>query len=258
MDKIKLLKSDSVYNCKIGFVKSGVLNIRILDTDNDLSDDIYGGFVVLNEHNDEVMGDYSDYTTMYKESKDDTFYVSNGEIYVEQTIEEKENISVPEIELTPEQIEQNKLEQFEFAKTSKVTEMSNACSNAIENGINIGGKMYAYTIQDQSNMLNAMNLAKETGIAVPYHADGESCELYSYEAIAAIYMQEQMNLTMNQTYFNQLKLYILSLTDYEDIDTVNDIYYGTELTGEYLETYNNIVQQSNLIMQKLIEIDCKE
>lgn len=42
-----------------------------------------------------------------------------------------------------------------------------------------------------------MNLAKETGMEVPYHADGELCGLYDYGAISAIYIQETIYLNHN-------------------------------------------------------------
>ena len=68
-------------------------------------------------------------------------------------------------------------------------------------------------------------------------------------------MMEQMNITTNQTYFNQMKLYVLSITDTNDIDKVNKIKYGDELTGEYLVKYNEIIEQSNKVMQKLISLN---
>ena len=57
------------------------------------------------------------------------------------------------------------------------------------------------------------------------------------------------------TYFNQMKLYVLSITDTNNIDKVNKIKYGDELTGEYLVKYNEIIEQSNKVMQKLISLN---
>ena len=36
------------------------------------------------------------------------------------------------------------------------------------------------------------------------------------------------------------------------IDELNAIYYGTELVGEYLDSYNNIIEQSTLIVQTFL------
>ena len=56
-----------------------------------------------------------------------------------------------------------------------------------------------------------------------------------------------MNVTQNTTYLNQLKAYVNTL---KDIDSVNNIAYGQELTGEYLKNLNNIMEHS----QKIIEV----
>ena len=252
MEKIKFSNSDTIYNCNLVFVKNNVIKI-IFDNTIPSEDTVLSGFSLLNEHNLDVMSDYSNYTTKYKDSDEDkTIYLSTGEIYSDSPIDNTDETNkIPE----KETLIKAELEQ---AKKNKIAEMNNACELAIENGISVDDKQYSYTIQDQSNMLNAMNLAKETGLEVPYHANGESCSLYSYEEIAAIYMQAQLNLTMNQTYFNQLKLYIESIISTEDIDKVNSITWGTELEGEYLETYNEIVAQGNAIMQKLVAIEASE
>lgn len=254
MEKIKLLSTDTMYNCKLNVLKKGVFKISI-DTNTDLSYEVFSeGFQLLNEHNNSVMGNYSDYTVLYKASEEDeknVFYISNGEIYVEHDTD-TDNSNDTQVELTPEELEQQKLENFIRVKQSKIAELSNACQEKIEDGVYVDNKKYSYTIQDQSNILNAMKLAKETGLEVPYHADDEPCTLYDYSTIASIYMQQQMNLTVNQTYFNQLKQYINSINDVEQTEDIVAIVYGQELTGEYLDTYNTIIAQSQKILEKLI------
>ena len=61
-----------------------------------------------------------------------------------------------------------------------------------------------------------------------------------------------MNKISLVTYFNQMKLYILSL---EDIDIVEGIMWGDELTGEYLETYQNAIAQAVEGIEKLLGQD---
>ena len=242
MNKIKFISNDKIYFGDISIVKDNVIKLYIAD----MPEYSYSGFYLLNEHNNEIMGDYSLYNVKYKDSNEiDTVYVSTGEVYTEPIRSEP---SEEEKKILAE-------EKLESAKISKINELSIACAKIIEEGIEYNGKKYSYTVQDQSNMLNAMNLAKETGMEIPYHADGESCSLYNYDTLASIYMMEQMNITANQTYFNQMKLYVLSITDTNDIDKVNEIKYGDELTGEYLVKYNELIEQSNKIMQKLISLE---
>lgn len=242
MNKIKFISNDKIYFGDISIVKDNVIKLYIAD----MPEYSYSGFYLLNEHNNEIMGDYSLYNVKYKDSNEiDTVYVSTGEVYAEPIPSE------------PSEEEKKVLaeEKLESVKISKINELSIACAKIIEEGIEYNCKKYSYTVQDQSNMLNAMNLAKKTGMEIPYHADGESCSLYNYDTLASIYMMEQMNITTNQTYFNQMKLYVLSITDTNDIDKVNKIKYGDELTGEYVVKYNEIIEQSNKVMQKLISLN---
>lgn len=104
-----------------------------------------------------------------------------------------------------------------------------------------------YTLQDQSNLLSAITFANETSLEVPYHADGESSALHPLSSLKEIYVAQHSNAIQNQVYFNQIKLYILSLTDRTLQSDIDAITYGTKLSGEYLERYNNIISQSNII-----------
>ena len=149
--------------------------------------------------------------------------------------------------------EEELLSQLEIMKQDKISELSSACESAIYRGVDVNEKHYSYTLQDQSNLENAINISSQTGLDVPYHADGESCALYSLTQLQEIYVAEQVNLTKSQTYFNQIKQYILdTFTDINMIDELDEITYGTELTGTYLDSYNNIIEQSTLIVQTFL------
>ena len=221
-----------------------ILVIDFFNDDMPTESDLLSGVLIYNDQG-LVRGDFLNYTTLYKH-EDSVYELSTGDVYVEP-----EQITPPKKEYTEEELAVLKKNEFIQVKENKIEEMSLMCNKVIEDGISIDGKKYSYTTEDQANILNGMSLAEKTGMKVPYHADGESCELYSYDEIAAIYMQEQMNLTKNQTYFNQLKLYIKSLNDENDIETIRNITYGDQLTGEYLEKYNEIMEHSNKIINKL-------
>lgn len=251
MDKLKFNKNETISIGKLSYISDDIYKLEVENITEDIA---LSGFYLLNENNDEIMGDYSKFTTKYKSTdEDNTYYISTGVVYTEP--EKKEPEKEPEKVLTEEEIAKQKKLVLGSTKNNKIFEMSNACEAAIENGVEVNGKHYSYTVQDQSNMLNAMNLAKETGMEVPYHADGESCGLYNYDAISAIYIQETMNLTTNQTYFNQLKLYILSISDVDKTDDIAAIKYGDKLTGEYLDKYNEIMNQSKKIVEKVVTIN---
>jgi len=141
-------------------------------------------------------------------------------------------------------------EDYEKALEAKLNEISAACKTAITNGIDFNGSHYRYDAEDQNNISNAVTLANQTKLAVPYHADGESCRLFEPDEITNIYVLEETNLTHNTTYHNQLKLYVQALPTKGEIEEVK--YGATELTGQYLDTYNMIMAQAQEVIRHFI------
>lgn len=181
----------------------------------------------------------------YEYYNDTNTYIDNDGCYNYKIVSNKiEKVSEEE---KKEILKQRKIDKLIEAKINKIFELTQACQNIILNGIDYNGKHYTYNYSDQNNISNLIQMAKATGMDVPYHADGDLCELYSPADIYAIYIAEEINVTQNTTYLNQLKAYVDTL---EDIDSVNDIVYGQELTGEYLKNLNDIMEHS----QKIIEV----
>ena len=139
------------------------------------------------------------------------------------------------------------------AKSAKISALSSTANSAIVGGVDveINGtqKHFSYGAEDQQNLKAAFDLSNATKMSVPYHADGDTCALFTPEQIATIYIAEQLNLTHHQTYFNQLKQMILVMTTIEDVNAVT---YGQQLTGTYLETYNAMMAQTQAIINALI------
>lgn len=151
------------------------------------------------------------------------------------------------------------------ALTEKIAELSNDCNKAIEDGVTIQidgvDEHFSYGIAsgDQSNIDSLFQLSAATKLQQPYHCDGGSCKLYTPEQIASIYIAEKMNATVQTTYFNQLKHMISDTYKEEsDVETVLDITYGVSLTGKYLDDYNQIMAQSNLIVKAVTKNESKD
>lgn len=151
------------------------------------------------------------------------------------------------------------------ALTEKIAELSSACNKAIEDGVTIQidgvDEHFSYGIAsgDQSNIDSLFQLSAATKLQQPYHCDGGSCKLYTPEQIASIYIAEKMNATVQTTYFNQLKHMISDTYKEEsDVETVLDITYGVSLTGKYLDDYNQIMEQSNLIVKAVTKNESKD
>lgn len=126
---------------------------------------------------------------------------------------------------------------LEIAIAKKLDEVSAECSAMIENGVDVGENHFSLTDRDQINIGTWLNFAN-AGFAVPYHSDGNDCTVYTADEFKVIAYSAIRFVVHHTTYCNQLMQYIKSLTAVADVENVE---YGQELTGEYLENYNNIM-----------------
>lgn len=181
----------------------------------------------------------------YRFPTDETVYVDENGIY-NYKVENNKIIDVSKSEKKAllEKANEEKLKQ---AKAAKIYELTESCENVILRGIDYNKEHFSYNYSDQNNISNLVQMAKTTGMDVPYHSDGNLCKLYSPTDIYNIYILQEMNVTQNTTYLNQIKAYIDTL---ENVDEINSVVYGQELTGEYLKNLNNIMEHS----QKIIEV----
>ena len=195
----------------------------------------------------------------YAEAEPDLVYTDEEGFFNYKVIEikpeeEEGRVELVIVEVTEEEKdawrEEAKQAAYENALSAKLAEISAASKAAIVNGIDLNDSHYSYGTEDQNNISNAVTLANQTKLAVPYHADGESCRLYEPDEITSIYVLEETNLTHNVTYHNQLKLYIQTLTTKEEIEAIK--YGETELTGEYLDTYNMIMAQAQEVIKHFV------
>lgn len=221
--KIRFMNSNRCINAEVKRTGSNTVKIYKTGAANLSGFKIYKG-------NAEIAS-YTDYTTLYKQ-EEDGYILSNDE-----------SVFVPEVREAPAP------ETVESAIAAKAAEFSARCNAVITAGVINNDAEYSYTVEDQKNLKTAFDMAVATGLSVPYHANGESCRLFTAEEIIALYVAQEANLTHHVTYNNQLRLYIGTL---ETAEAVRAVDYGTPLTGTYLETYNTIMQHSQTIIQAIV------
>ena len=145
-------------------------------------------------------------------------------------------------------------EEKENYLNEKLKSLSDVCNEKITNGAEVvlsdeSKKTFSYSIEDQSNVSEMFNAIVMGATSYPYHANGEGCKMYSAEDIVKIYSTLTTLKTSQVTYYNQLREYVKTLESIQDIQSVT---YGQELTGSYLETYNELMQNANTEMQKIL------
>jgi len=127
------------------------------------------------------------------------------------------------------------LADIDYVRQKKLREMSEACADAIEFGFDIqlsDGHIHHFslTIVDQVMIMALAQKAKAGQTVLPWHADGEACEFFSPEDILRVNSAMEDLITYNETYFNSLKQYILSMNVIEQINAVT---YGQEIPEAY-------------------------
>ena len=131
--------------------------------------------------------------------------------------------------------------------SDKLKEISDICEQTIYNGIDVTlsdgiTKHFSLKTEDQINLnglvsqVSIGNIKAENG--VPYHADGEICTLFSIADFTLVANSATAFVLQQTTYCNHLMMYVRSL---ENVEAVKAVTYGQELTGEFLESYKNIM-----------------
>ena len=238
MANIKFNNDKKIYCVKLSnyTVNKSINRIKIVfnSVDEANSAPMKNGFVELNEHNFVEQADFSNMIYIYRKYDDGITFILT------------ENVNDIYVEPDPQPTPQPYVPTLEEVKQNKILDFSIICNCSIISGVSleINGEVehFSYTDEDQRNIKEIFDLAIQTKIPMYYHANGKSCKLYSVEQIINLYSTASMNKMHHQTYFNQMKMYIMSL---EDKETVEMLEYGiTELTGEYLEIYNAAMEQA--------------
>jgi len=234
-DIIKFLNDDNNYKINLKTIDQNL--IQLIFDNKPSSDILISGFDILNEYDFTNQSDnfYHNYNTIYRELDNIVILSNNESVFVE--------VELPELQLPDIKYYQNIKNEY----------LSNICNNMIIGGVDveIDGNIehFSYKDEDQINIKELFDISNITQVPMYYHSDGNSCKLYTVEQIAQIYINNATNKFHHTTYINQLKRYVNELENIEEIESVE---YGDDLTGEYLDTYNLAMNQFKLMIESMI------
>ena len=120
----------------------------------------------------------------------------------------------------------------EQVREAKRQEIGLACSAAIYAGIDVGESHYSLTVHDQTEIMAQYATVKEGAAAVPYHADGELCRMYTADEFAALAQAATGHVFYHRTYCNHMNAWIRR-ADLEELPT---IVYGAKLPEDLAES----------------------
>ena len=209
--KILFNNKEEMLDCEIKFINNNV--VELLNVEQNLS-----GFKIYNE-SDELLGDYSDYTTLYKDLIDGYQLSNDGSVYVEPE-------PIPEYKPTLDEIKEQKIQEMNQIQQTLITQ-------GTEVELSDGSKeKFTLNTNDQLS-LNSLSVKNLEGLTVlPWHPADESvhCKFYNEEDMKRITDTCMNFVTYHVTYFRDLRIYIRSLQTKE---AVKEIEYGVDIPIEY-------------------------
>lgn len=229
---IQFLDSNSVIPCEVIPNSKNVATLRFYDA---VIVDTSGFEVYLDNEKEYNIGNYSTYTTIYRNdettAKENGYQLSNdGSVYEEPEVPEPPQL--PELTL-------------EAIKSNKVSEMNQAQQEIIRNGVDVkltDGTTERFTLkdQDQMSLMGLQTLAAQGIDKIPWHdADNaEHCKYYSAEDMGRITGAALSFISYQVTYFRDLRIYINSMADKESVQSVTyGMYIPTEYQSEVLADF---------------------
>lgn len=198
------------------------------------------GFNIYLPGNEKVLGDYSTFVTVYREIDGGVMYSNDGSVYVEpEPIPDDDSVHVE-----PEPIPGSDpyIPTYKEVLALKISELEAACVALVNDGVIVNGEHYTYTSTQRTDLKELFDTVSKTGLPIGYENAEGVCREYTAEEIVEIYVAQLTNKYGQETYKNQVVLYLKNLeeTD-ENKSLIAEYVYGTELIGEYLVHYNEML-----------------
>ena len=218
---VRFQGNGTVYQMKVTVPAEGLVQLHFPLPDGA---ELTAGFEVLTARGS-VYGDYTSYTTVYREMEDGSIILSNdGSVYVPPSPPEP---SEPEPE--PES------PTLEEVRVQKLQEMGDACRQIIYAGVDVvlpGNTIEHFSLkeEDQLNLFGKQAQLVSGAEKLEYHQDGHPCRYYTAEEMQAIITAAMRHVSYHTTYCNSLNMWIAGATTTEELNT---IFYGADIPEEY-------------------------
>lgn len=217
---VRFRGSTDIYQMNITVPMAGLVQLHFPFPDGV---ELTAGFEVLTERG-AVYGDYTSYTTIYREMDDGSIILSSdGSVYVPPASPEPSE-PAPEPELPTEEV-----------RSQKLQEISEACKQIIHAGVDVflpGGTVEHFSLKEE-DQINLFGKQAQLAVGVEhleYHQDGHPCRYYSAAEMQAIITAAMQHVSYHTTYCNSLNMWIAGAIT---VDELNNIYYGADIPEEY-------------------------
>lgn len=231
MEKICFYSSDTSYKGITDFVNKHVIVIKFSDNIPS-TDELVSGFKILNENNNYIQADYSNFTTIYRTYDEDPKRIEfsdDGSVYIAPQHK-------PELELyepTPEELErifqQNKTDKISLSKSMLAEFLeNNPIHSSAHNGID---GIYSVTNEKQTLMMSQyITYQIEKGVnpnaKLTWNETGKSCEEWTEEEFLQLILEVKTYVYPFVSYQQRIEEEITRCTVQEELDEIIIDYYS--------------------------------
>lgn len=215
--------SELIYNVALTN-KMSVMNISFSEN-VPVDSTLTSGFKIINEHNGIIMGDYSDYVTIYRKLDNIVELSNDGSVYIEPDIPEP--VTPPPYVPTEEEI----AEQLQYAKDDKIIQskyilseyldtnpLVSKCHNSIEGKYNVSS-------EKQSLMANnylTYTIAKQfdPSAKLTWNETGKECEEWTEQEYLQLLLEASAYVKPLVSKQQKYEVEINACTTIEEVEAI--------------------------------------
>lgn len=206
-----------------------IISEHIVEVTGDFPILDYGFILTRIGDSNAFTGDYSLYGTVYRLLENGAQFSDDGSEYIPP---EPKPTPVP-VEPTLEEVRANKLSEIESTKNQSIME-----------GVEYKGTIFTYSTSEQFTIKNKLEQSIQTESSVSI-----SGVLLNPEEIKELYTMLEKNEIYHTLYAEQLTKFVNSL---EVKELIQEVYYGQELWGEYLEQFNSKYEEEVSVIESFV------
>lgn len=169
-----------------------------------------------------VYGDFTDFTTLYRELDENNYQLSNdGSVYQETP----EKPAIPSYEPSLAELKEAKIAEMEKAEQETLV-------NGIDVDISTGSEHFALGDKDVIYLLGLQTMVASGQEQIPWHNSNskEPCKFYSNADMTKIQQSAMEFIVYQETKLHDLTRFINSLTDKSSVKSIT---YNTVVPTEY-------------------------
>lgn len=225
MEKIRFNNNTTIYEGVTDFINKHVIVINF-NKNIPIAVELNSGFEILNENNDYIQANYTNFTTVYRTYDEDPKRIEfsdDGSVYVEPESLPEPEPYVPTPEELKAMFQQNKTNKIALSKTMLAEFLeNNPIHSSAHNGIE---GIYSITNEKQTLMMSQymtyqIEKAVSPNAKLTWNETGKACEEWTEEEFLQLILEIKAYIYPLVSYQQHIEEAIVECTTQEEMDKI--------------------------------------